>query len=158
MPSLPRLSGSNGADAPRVLVCDDTAQIRVLVRLNLELEGYAVEEASDGIEAIARLRADGPRVDVVTVDALMPRQDGWATVTMIRGDPALSDLIVVMVTASTQRTDYARALRVGVDDFVAKPFEPEQLIALVGRLLLERQQRASDAASGAASGADRPGG
>lgn len=127
----------------RVLVCDDTDQIRVLLRLNLELEGYAVEEVSDGAAAMSRLREQELAVDVVTLDALMPVKDGWTTVAEIRADPSLCHLIVVMVTASTQHTDYDRAVRVGVDAFVAKPFEPEQLISVIERLLRERDERPS---------------
>jgi CheY-like chemotaxis protein len=118
-----------------VLVVDDTSQIRMLIRLNLELEGHEVEEAADGEACLARLRdASLPRPDVVTMDAVMEPRDGWSTVQEIRRDPALADLPVVMVTASVQAHQAARARSVGVDALVAKPFEPTALVEVVERL------------------------
>jgi CheY-like chemotaxis protein len=125
--------------APRVLVCDDTEAVRHLIRVNLELEGYDVIEAHDGEEALSILSSitdaeDDPLPDVVTVDALMPRRDGWWTVGMIRTDPRLEHIPVVMVTASVQSHHRAQAEQAAVDGFIAKPFEPDELIALVGVL------------------------
>ena len=118
-----------------VLVCDDTAQVRQLIRVNLELEGYEVIEAQDGEEALAILSDPAtPLPDVVTVDALMPRKDGWWTVASIRSDPRLAHLPVVMVTASVQSHHRAQAEQAAVDGFIAKPFEPDELVALVGVL------------------------
>ena len=123
------------AGAVRVLVVDDTAQIRLLIRLNLELEGHVVEEASDGDACLARLREPSlPRPDVVTIDAVMEPRDGWTTTADIRRDPVLADLPVVMVTASVQAHQQARAAAVGVDALVAKPFEPSALVDVVERL------------------------
>jgi CheY-like chemotaxis protein len=124
---------------PRVLVCDDTDAVRHLIRVNLELEGYDVIEAHDGEEALNILASitdaeDDPLPDVVTVDALMPRRDGWWTVGMIRTDPRLEHIPVVMVTASVQSHHRAQAEQAAVDGFIAKPFEPDELIALVGVL------------------------
>jgi len=119
----------------RVLVVDDTSQIRLLIRLNLELEGHVVEEASDGAACLARLRdSDLPRIDVLTMDAVMEPRDGWTTTADIRRDPALADLPVIMVTASVQAHQQARAKAVGVDALVAKPFEPTSLVEAVERL------------------------
>jgi CheY-like chemotaxis protein len=119
----------------RVLVVDDTAQIRLLIRLNLELEGHVVEEAADGDACLARLRDPTlPRPDVLTMDAVMEPRDGWTTLADIRRDPELADLPVVMVTASVQAHQRARARAVGVDALVAKPFEPTALVDVVERL------------------------
>ncbi len=95
-------------------------------------------EAQDGQEALSFLsdkRNELP--DVVTVDALMPRRDGWWTVAMIRSDPRLEHLPVVMVTASVQRHHRAQAEQATVDAFVAKPFDPDELVAIVGVLASE---------------------
>ena len=120
-----------------MLVVDDTSQIRMLIRLNLEMEGHDVEEAADGDECLARLRETGaPAVDVVTMDAVMEPRDGWSAVAEIRRDPALADLPVVMVTASVQAHQQARARQVGVDALVSKPFEPEALVEVVEGLAL----------------------
>jgi CheY-like chemotaxis protein len=116
-------------------VVDDTAQIRLLIRLNLELEGHVVEEAADGDECLARLRDTSlPRPDVLTMDAVMEPRDGWTTLADIRRDPQLADLPVVMVTASVQAHQRARARAVGVDALVAKPFEPTALVEVVEQL------------------------
>jgi len=119
----------------RVLVVDDTSAIRLLIRLNLELEGFAVDEASDGAQALGLLRRGLEQgrglPDVMTLDAVMEPLDGWATVAAIRRDPSLKGLAVVMVTASVQAHHQQLAQRVGVDVFVTKPFEPEALVQIV---------------------------
>ena len=97
----------------RVLVCDDAEEIRQLIRINLELEGYEVVEAGDGQVALAILQdPTQPLPDVITLDALMPRRDGWWVVSMIRSDPSLARIPIVMVTASVQPHDRAQAERV----------------------------------------------
>ncbi len=122
-------------ESPRVLVCDDTDSVRSLIVMNLELEGYDVVEARDGQEALDILRDPAAQLpDVITVDALMPRRDGWWTVAMIRADPELEHLPVVMVTASVQGHHRAQAEQASVDAFIAKPFDPDELVAIVGVL------------------------
>lgn len=121
----------------RILVCDDTEQIRQLIRVNLELEGYEVVEAADGQEALGILEdPTQPLPDVITVDALMPRRDGWWTVSMIRSDPRLEHIPIVMVTASVQSHHRAQAEQAEVDAFVAKPFDPDELVALIAVLAM----------------------
>ena len=113
-----------------VIVCDDTEQIRRLIRLNLELEGFAVEEATDGSALLERLQhADLP--GVITLDAQMSPRDGWWAIARIRADARLADIPVVMVTASVQQHDRVQASESGLDAFVSKPFDPEHLIELV---------------------------
>ena len=126
-------SGGSG----RILVCDDTQQIRQLIRVNLELEGYEVVEASDGQEALEILEDPAKMLpDVITLDALMPRRDGWWTVSMIRADPRLERIPIVMVTASVQSHHRAQAEQAAVDAFVAKPFDPDELVALIAVLAM----------------------
>jgi len=118
-----------------VLVCDDTEQIRRLIRVNLELEGYEVVEAVDGPAALEILQdVTQPLPDVITLDVVMPRMDGWWTVSTIRADPRLEHIPIVMVTASAQNTDRAQAVLAAVDEFVAKPFDPDDLIAKIEAL------------------------
>lgn len=131
----PGAGSVSDAGSGRILVCDDTDQIRQLIRLNLELEGYDVVEARDGEEALDILcDPSQPLPDVITVDALMPRRDGWWTVSMIRADPRLTHIPIIMVTASVQTHHRAQAEQAEVDGFVAKPFEPDDLLALIGIL------------------------
>ncbi len=120
---------------PWVLVCDDTVSIRLLIRINLELAGFEVREAGDGEGALALLRATRDRPPAVLIlDAQMRPMDGWEAIAEIRSDPELHDLPVVMVTAALQQRERERSVAAGVDAFVAKPFEPEALVDLVGAL------------------------
>jgi len=119
----------------RVLVCDNAEQIRRLIRINLELEGYEVVEAVDGQEALEILQdLNQPLPDVITLDVAMPVRDGWWTASTIRADPRLAHLPIVMVTASAQASDRAQAERAAVDEFVSKPFDPDELLAKIGAL------------------------
>jgi len=121
----------NGASG-RVLVCDDTEQIRRLIRVNLELDGYEVVEAVDGPAALEILQdVNQPLPDVITMDVVMPRRDGWWMVSAIRADLRLAHIPIVMVTASAQDSDRAHAKRADVDEFVTKPFEPEELLTKI---------------------------
>jgi CheY-like chemotaxis protein len=113
-----------------VIVCDDTEQIRRLIRLNLELEGYAVEEATDGSALLELLQRDD-LPGVITLDAQMTPRDGWWAIARIRADTRLAGIPVVMVTASVQQHDRVQASESGLDAFVSKPFDPDHLMELV---------------------------
>lgn len=121
---------------PRVLVVDDTPSIRFLIRTNLELDGWEVLEAVDGQECLDVIAQVHP--DVVTIDAVMPRLDGWSAVTALRSDPATAALPIVMVTTQAQAADVRRGLDAGVDAYVTKPFDPDVLVATVRRVLEAR--------------------
>ena len=116
----------------RVLDCDDTEQIRRLIRVSLELDGFEVVEAVDGPEALEMLQAlSQPLPDVITLDVVMPRRDGWWMVSSIRADPRLAHIPIVMVTASAQFHDRVQAERASVNEFLAKPFDPEELVTKI---------------------------
>ena len=118
-----------------VLVCDDTVSIRLLIRINLELAGFEVLEATDGESALKLLRRHRKRLPAVLIlDAQMRPMDGWGAIAEVRADPELRDLPVVMVTAALLQHEKERSVAAGVDAFVAKPFEPEELVALVAGL------------------------
>ena len=118
-----------------ILVCDDTASIRLLMRINLELAGFEVLEAADGQAALDLLDRNPDRLPaVVLLDAQMAPLDGWGAVAAIRSNPELAHLPVIMVTASLQQQERQRSVAAGVDAFVAKPFEPEELVDLVSGL------------------------
>ncbi|NYI06408.1 response regulator [Allostreptomyces psammosilenae] len=112
----------------RVLVVDDSADIRQLIGVNLELEGFEVVTAVDGVEALEAVHRWCP--DVVTLDLRMPRLDGLHTVAALRADPRTQHLPIVVVSASGPR-ELARARQLGVAAAVAKPFDPGQLVAVV---------------------------
>lgn len=124
-----------GTSTGRVLVVDDSAVIRDLIAVNLELEGFDVTVAGDGEEALARVAEQRP--DVITLDVVMPRLDGFETATRLRADPAYADIPLVLVTARAAAADLARGEELGVDGYLTKPFEPAELVALVGRLARE---------------------
>jgi CheY-like chemotaxis protein len=121
----------------RVIVCDDTPQIRRLIRLNLELEGFEVQEVADGDELMDALATATELPGVITIDAHMQPRDGWWTIRQIRADPRLADIPVLMVTASVQQHDRVQATQSGLDAFVSKPFDPEDLVELVAGFMAE---------------------
>jgi CheY-like chemotaxis protein len=110
----------------RILVVDDDEVIRETVRLTLELEGYEVATAGDGLEALEALRK-GPRPDVVLLDLMMPVVDGWQVAAEVDADPALSSIPIVLVTAYADRSKPMRRAY----PVVKKPFELETLLAAV---------------------------
>ncbi|WP_443049517.1 response regulator [Streptomyces sp. HD] len=136
----------------RVLVVDDNKVIRQLIRVNLELEGLEVVTAADGAECLDVVHQVRP--DVVTLDVVMPRLDGLRTAARLRSDPRTSDLPLAIISACTQY-EVDSGLDVGVDAFLAKPFEPAELVSLVRRLI-ERARSAGR--SGGGQGVETAGG
>jgi CheY-like chemotaxis protein len=126
---------------PRVLVVDDTVSIRFLIRTNLELAGFEVDEAVDGVDCLEILRRLDVMPDLITVDVMMPRLDGVATVAAIRADQRTRDIAVVMVSTQGQTADIQRATEAGVDAYVTKPFDPDHLVTTVGEVLERTRER-----------------
>lgn len=126
---------------PRVLVVDDTASIRFLIRTNLELADFEVDEAVDGVDCLEILAGLDVLPDLITVDVMMPRLDGVATVSAIRADARLRDIAVVMVSTQGQQADINRATEAGVDAYVTKPFDPDHLVMTVTEVLERTAER-----------------
>jgi CheY-like chemotaxis protein len=124
-------------DPPLVLVVDDTANVRELIRVNLALEGFDVRVALDGQEALDLVAELEP--DLVTMDVVMPRVDGLTAATRLKTDPRTSAIPIVMVTARAQTADREKGRRAGVDAYLTKPFEPSELVATVHNLLDTRR-------------------
>ncbi|MGW7489980.1 response regulator [Streptomyces sp. NPDC054786] len=122
----------------RILVVDDNKVIRQLIRVNLELEGFEVVTAADGAECLDVVHHVRP--DVVTLDVVMPRLNGLHTAARLRSDPRTWDIPIAIVSACTQG-EVDNGESVGVDAFLAKPFEPTELVRTVGKLVRERRQR-----------------
>jgi DNA-binding response OmpR family regulator len=114
----------------RILVIDDDADIRLLLRELLERAGYTVDEAEDGKTGLRHLFSNAP--SLVILDVTMPDMDGYQTLERIRD---LSDVPVLMLTARTQELEKVRGLSAGADDYVAKPFGRQELLARVQALL-----------------------
>ncbi|MFD3731011.1 PleD family two-component system response regulator [Streptomyces sp. NPDC058632] len=138
----------------RVLVVDDNKVIRQLIRVNLELEGFEVVTAADGAECLEVVHQVRP--DLVTLDVVMPRLNGLRTAARLRADPRTRDLPLAIISACTQY-EVESGLDVGVDVFLAKPFEPSELVRLVWKLT-ERRRRGSSGDSGGVSGGSGLGG
>ncbi|MFG2265150.1 response regulator [Streptomyces sp. NPDC048720] len=122
----------------RVLVVDDNKVIRQLIRVNLELEGLEVVTAADGAECLDVVHRVRP--DVVTLDVVMPRLDGLRTAARLRADPRTHDLPLAIISACTQY-EVESGIDVGVDAFLAKPFEPAELVRLVKQLIERKPGR-----------------
>lgn len=118
--------------AGRILVVDDDDVIRQLIRVNLELEGFEVYTANDGEDALLKARELQPAV--VTLDIMMPRLDGWDAAARLRADPETAHIKVVLLSARAQEADLRKGSRIGVDAYLTKPFDPDELIETVRRL------------------------
>jgi two-component system cell cycle response regulator len=117
----------------RILVVDDKPSSRELVRTALIHEEYEVIEASDGREALERMRAAAP--DLVLLDVHMPGLDGYAVVAAARSDPALAAVPMIALTASAMAGDRERALAAGFNSYLAKPVSMSALRTEVARLV-----------------------
>jgi CheY-like chemotaxis protein len=113
-------------------VVDDDDVIRQLITVNLELEGFDVTTAFDGQDCLDKVKDVKP--DVVTLDIMMPRLDGWEAASRLRADPDTAGIKVVLLSARAQEADLQRGTRIGVDAYLTKPFDPDELIATVRRL------------------------
>jgi DNA-binding response OmpR family regulator len=129
-----------------VLVVDDQESLRSLIRVNLELEDIDVVEAIDGRHGVELAEQYDP--DLVTLDLVMPRMDGLAAAAALRSDPRTQHAPLVMVTTSTSPAHLARARSIGVDAYLTKPFDPDELVRVVRELL--EAGRGRDESGGAA--------
>ncbi len=119
--------------AKRILLVDDQADNRNLVRQICEWLGYQLTEAVNGEEAIRFARADLP--DLILMDLELPELDGWAATVEIKANPATQGIPVIAVSAHVMPGERARALAAGCDDYVAKPISLEPFRELLGRYL-----------------------
>ena len=128
------LSAARGATKrPRVLIVDDDPLIRDVVRAVLEDGTYELDEAADGEEAL-RL-ASGHPPDVVLLDVMMPGLNGFEVAKRIKGDAALKDTVVVMLTAKDAPEDRRRGMEAGADVYFTKPFSPLELLTTLSGVL-----------------------
>jgi DNA-binding response OmpR family regulator len=115
-----------------VLVVDDEPSIRETIAFMLEMEGFRVATAEDGESALAEIARLRP--PIVLLDAMMPRRDGFEVCRAVRSDPSLARVRIVMVTALGQQADRERALAAGADHYLTKPFDEDELLALLRTL------------------------
>lgn len=110
----------------KILIVEDEANIRELLRLYLEREGYTVLEAENGVEGIKKWKSDKP--DMLLLDVMMSVMDGWAVCREIRAE---SDVPIIMLTAKGETADRVSGLEMGADDYIVKPLEMPEVIARV---------------------------
>jgi phosphoserine phosphatase RsbU/P len=126
--------------SPRILVVDDNDDNVYTLKLHLDLEGYTdVETARDGEEAIARLKTDS--FDLVLLDVMMPKVDGFQVLTWLKDQARLRDLPVIMISALTELNSMARCIELGAVDYLLKPFNPVLLKARLGATLEKKRLR-----------------
>jgi DNA-binding response OmpR family regulator len=123
-------------DRPVVLVADDDDDIRDLVAFRLDRAGYEVLRAGDGQQALDLAREHNP--DLAVLDVMMPKLTGYDVTRELRADAATSRIPVILLTARVQEADVARGFEAGADDYVKKPFSPQELKARVQAVLGRR--------------------
>jgi two-component system KDP operon response regulator KdpE len=121
-----------------ILVVDDEPRMTRFIRMNLELEGFRVIEAHNGIDALEKLRIHLP--DLVILDVMMPEMDGFETLRTLR---EVSNVPVIMLTVRADEEDKVRGLELGADDYVTKPFGPRELVSRVKAVLRRTKGPAS---------------
>jgi len=128
----------------KILVIDDDFAINELIKVNLELLGYNVVQANDGITGFAKCKQELP--SLVILDVMMPEVDGFTVAQRIRKNESTKEIPILMLTALSQVSDKVNGFNIGVDDYLVKPFEMEELQVRV-RALLKRSQQIPESAS-----------
>lgn len=118
----------------KILIVDDEEMIRNVLREYVEFEGYEVDEAEDGMEAVRKCKATA--YDMVLMDVMMPKLDGFSAVKEIKKS---RDIPVIMLSARTEEYDKLFGFELGVDDYVTKPFSPKEVIARINAVLRRRR-------------------
>jgi CheY-like chemotaxis protein len=116
----------------RVLICDDDPVILRLLEVNLELEGYDVVSAHNGQEALELAQTELP--DLIVMDIMMPRLNGYEAAEVLKGNPDTALIPVVFLSAKAQQSDIDRGKAYGVEEYLTKPFDPGDLLEVVERL------------------------
>jgi two-component system alkaline phosphatase synthesis response regulator PhoP len=117
----------------KILIVDDEKQLVSLVSLHMKMSGYEVLSAKDGEEALAIAREETP--DLIILDLMLPKIDGWEVCKRLRTESKIGDIPVIMLTARSEAGDKLKGFECGADDYVTKPFSPRELVARVKRVL-----------------------
>lgn len=130
------------ADDPKIkiLVVDDEIHITTLLKINLEICGFVVDVARDGVEALERVDANPP--NLILLDIKMPRLNGWQVCEKLKADDKTSEIPIIMVTAFGQNEARQRSFDLGADEFMAKPFESSDLLEVINAVIRKRNIRA----------------
>ncbi len=126
-----KIPSSLESTPPRlILIVDDEARMRRFIRMNMELEGYQVVEADNGLHALEQIRQHTP--DLVVMDVMMPEMDGFETLKLLR---EISTVPVILLTVKGDEEDRIHGLNLGADDYITKPFSPRELSSRVTAVL-----------------------
>ena len=117
----------------KILVVDDEVYILHILDFSLGAEGFDVITAADGEQALSRARSERP--DLIVMDIMMPRLDGYETCQRLKSDPATKHIPVLLLTARGREEDRKRGMEAGADDYMTKPFSPNKLISRVSEML-----------------------
>jgi CheY-like chemotaxis protein len=121
------------SEPKRILICDDDPAILRVLQVNLEVEGYTTLLAHHGEEALEVAAKENP--DLIILDIMMPRLDGYQTCERLKADDSLKDIPVVFLSAKAQQSDIEKGKTYGVADYLTKPFDPDVLVETIERLL-----------------------
>lgn len=116
-----------------ILIADDRLEVLELLRVTLEAEDYQVIYTSDGKEALEKIKLEKP--DLILLDVVMPKMDGFQVLSELRRDSRLKDTPVIMLTAKGQEVDREKGKKLGANDYIVKPFSPSELLTKVGEIL-----------------------
>lgn len=122
--------------AIRVLAVDDEEDILRLIEIKLKKAGFEVLTARDGQEALEKALAEKP--DLMLLDVMMPRRDGYSVVSEIKRQLGTEAPVIILLTARGQEADIVQGLTIGADDYIVKPFSPRELIARINVVLIKR--------------------
>ena len=122
----------------KILVVDDDTSINELIKINLELSGHEVVQAFNGIDGFAKAKQEEPAL--IILDVMMPEVDGFTVAQRIRQCPEISEIPIIMLTALSELNDKVNGFNLGVDDYLTKPFEIDELMVRVRALLKRTKQ------------------
>lgn len=127
----------------KILVVDDEIYIVHILDFSLGMEGYEVVTALDGEQALAKVKTEGP--DLIVLDIMMPKLDGYETCKILKADPETKRIPVILLSAKGRNVDQQMGFQVGADDYITKPFSPRKLVERINVIL--GQPTAQQAAS-----------
>jgi DNA-binding response OmpR family regulator len=122
--------------ATRVLVVDDDQSLAKILLRRLEAEGYEVENVSDGFSALEKVRRERPQL--IILDILLPEVDGYKVCRILKLDATSKDIPVIILTVRTQEEDRKKGLEMGADAYMGKPYEDQELLSMIEKLLGKR--------------------
>jgi two-component system alkaline phosphatase synthesis response regulator PhoP len=128
-----RFEEVSGMAKGRILVVDDEIYIVHILDFSLGMEGYEVLTALDGEQALEKARAEKP--DLIVLDIMMPKLDGYETCKRLKADPEIKDVPVILLSAKGRNVDQKVGFEVGADDYITKPFSPRKLVERINAIL-----------------------